>query len=137
MLHAFGIKNSCHCNFSSIRTLLTPLRIVCPVIETHQKHGLHLTLGIPQDLTLIVQGSLSVDLGDGGASAVGSVFGGLSIASSVDRGRHQGRGQGHGRGHGREGEGGSSNGRRWEEPSTPLECIDLGDPIHRFVLHTI
>ena len=118
-----------------------PLRIVCPVIETHQKQGLHLTLGIPQDLTLIVQGSLSVDLGDGGASAVGSVVGGLSIASSVDRGRHQGRGhghgQGHGLGHGRERDGGSSNGRRWEEPSTPLECIDLGDPIHRFVLLTI
>ena len=108
-----------------------PLRIVCPVIETHQKQGLHLTLGIPQDLTLIIQGSLSVDLGDGGASAVGSVVGGLSIASSVDRGRHQGRG------HGRERDGGSSNGRRWEEPSTPLECIDLGDPIHRFVLLTI
>ena len=110
-----------------------PLRIVCPVIETHQKQGLHLALGIPQDLTLIIQGSLSVDLGDG------SVVGGLSIASSVDRGRHQGRGHGHGHslGHGREGEGGSSNGRRWEEPSTPLECIDLGDPIHRFVLLTI
>jgi len=83
----------------------------------------------------IDKGSLSVDLGDGGASAVGSVVGGLSIASSVDRGRHQGRGhghgQGHGLGHGRERDGGSSNGRRWEEPSTPLECIDLGDPIHR------
>ena len=54
---------------------------------------------------------------------MGSVVGGLSVASSSERG-HQG-GNGHGRG------GGISHGRKWEEPTTPLECIDLGDPIHR------
>jgi len=79
----------------------------------------------------IDKGHLSVDLGDrsrdgslmGGASAVGSVVGGLSVASSTERGQQ--RGNGHGRG------GGASHVRKWEEPTTPLECIDLGDPIHR------
>ena len=55
---------------------------------------------------------------------MGSVVGGLSVASSTERG-HQG-GNGHGRG------GGILHGRKWEEPTTPLECIDLGDPIHRW-----
>ena len=76
---------------------------------------------------------MGVDLDDrsrdgslmGGGSAVGSVVGGLSVASSSERGGHQ-RGNGHGR------DGGASHGRKWEEPTTPLECIDLGDPIHRW-----
>ena len=57
---------------------------------------------------------------------MGSVAGGLSVGSSFER-RAEQRGNGQGR------DGGSSNGRRWEqEPTTPLECIDLGDPIHRW-----
>ena len=85
------------------------------------------------------KGHLSVDLGDrsrdgsllggGGSSAVGSLVGGLSVASSSERGGHH-----HQRGNGFDGRdgGGASHGRKWEEPSTPLECIDLGDPIHRW-----
>jgi len=79
----------------------------------------------------IDKGHLNVDLGArdgsvlGGGSAVGSVAGGLSVGSSFER-RGEQRGNGQGR------DGGSSNGRKWEqEPTTPLECIDLGDPIHR------
>ena len=53
---------------------------------------------------------------------MGSVVGGLSVGSSFES-----RGNGQGR------EGGFSNGRKWkEEPTSPLECIDLGDPIHRW-----
>ena len=79
------------------------------------------------------KGHLSVDLGDrsrdgsllgGGSSAVGSVVGGLSVERG---GHHQQRGNGF---DGRYG--GGSHGRKWEEPTTPLECIDLGDPIHRW-----
>ena len=63
----------------------------------------------------------------GGASAVGSVVGGLSLGTSFER-----RGGERENVHGRDG-GALSHGRKWEEePTTPLECIDLGDPIHRW-----
>ena len=58
------------------------------------------------------------------------MVGSLSLGSSFER-----RGGEQGNGSRRDG-GALSRERKWEEePTTPLECIDLGDPIHRYRPH--
>ena len=61
---------------------------------------------------------MSVDLGERPRTRDGSV-------GSSERGAQRGKTV--------DAPAGSSKGRRWEEePTTPLECIDLGDPMHRY-----